>query len=103
MQRACPWQLHYYHHMGISRLEACSTAADIYSAGVLLAEVVTGMSPVMAVGVGQTDGAEYRLSVMQQAKHQVWVSCFECLVSSVSPQGHLIHLSLHLFMYILAP
>lgn len=88
--------------MGIARREACSTAADIYSAGVLLAEVVTGLVPFLGV-VGQTDDAEYRLSMVQQAKHQAWVSCFLCHVSPVSPQGHLVHLPPFLGLYTLLP
>ncbi len=45
MPRICPCQLQRHHHQHKTRLEACSAASDMYSAGVLLAEFATGRLP----------------------------------------------------------
>ena len=50
-----------------------------------------------AVAREQTHNAEYRLSAMQEAKHQAWVSSFLCHVSPVSPLKTTLSVCLHSF------
>ena len=65
--------------MGMSRPGACCIAADMHSAGVLLAEVATGMVPFHGDVPEQTDEDQHVNSVLQQANRQAWVSSCNAL------------------------
>lgn len=83
-RRICPWQLLDCLHYGMSPLEACEAAYDIWSAGVLLAELATGALPfpgestLLAEGQGAMPAtlvSIHNSPVCIQAQNAEWVSC----------------------------
>ena len=79
IQRICPWQQLRRCQLSMSYLAACCAPGDMYSAGILLAELATGSVPFPGTdlsqqGMSDEDYTAHTASIVQQARDKSWVS-----------------------------